>query len=57
MGVEKVELRIDDAFSPEIIRDSGQCFRVRGFPDGTFRFVTGRRVLYLRALGGGRFEV
>ena len=49
--------RIEDAFSPEIIRDSGQCFRVRTFPDGTFRFITGRHVLYLRGLGGQRFEV
>ena len=48
---------VEDAFSPEIIRDSGQCFRVRSFPDGTFRFVTGRQVLYLRALGGGSFDV
>ena len=52
-----MELRIRDVFSPEIIRDSGQCFRVRTFPDGTFRFITGRHVLYLRPLGGGSLEV
>ena len=36
--------------------ESGQCFRVRRFPDGTFRFITGGEVLYLRRAGEESFE-
>ncbi len=50
-----MEVSINDDFSPEKIMESGQCFRVRRFPDGTFRFLTGGQVLYLRALGESRY--
>ena len=51
-----MELCITDDFSPEKIMESGQCFRVRRFPDGTFRFLTGGSAVYLRSLGEGRWQ-
>ena len=51
-----MEVTIADDFSPEKIMESGQCFRVRRFPDGTYRFVTGQRALCLRPLGRQRWE-
>ena len=46
-----MELKIEDDFSPEKIMRSGQCFRVLLREDGTYRFVTGREVLFLRPSG------
>ena len=43
-----MRITIEDDFSPDKIARSGQCFRVREFPGGVFRFVTGKHVLYLR---------
>ena len=37
--------------------ESGQCFRIRRFSDGVYRFITGGSVLYLRPLGEDRFEL
>ena len=51
-----MRIAIEDDFSPEKIARSGQCFRVREFPGGVFRFVTGKHVLYLRQMKS-RFEV
>ena len=45
-----------DDFSPEKIMESGQCFRVRRFSDGAYRFVTGPRALCLNPLGEQRWE-
>ena len=49
-----MRITIEDDFSPEKIARSGQCFRVREFPGGVFRFVTGKHVLYLRQTGSRR---
>ena len=51
-----MEVTIADDFSPEKIMESGQCFRVRSFPDGTYRFITGGSAVYLRSLGEGRYD-
>ena len=46
-----------DDFDLSKIARSGQCFRVKEFEDGRFRFVTGREVLYIRQRSAGYFEV
>ena len=51
-----MEVTISDDFSMKKIMESGQCFRVRRFPDGTYRFITGGSAVYLRSLGEGRYE-
>ena len=51
-----MRITIEDDFSPEKIARSGQCFRVREFSGGVFRFVTGKHVLYLRQTKS-RFEI
>ena len=48
---------ISDDFDLEKIRVSGQCFRVGTFPDGTYRFISGDRVLYIREGARGEFSV
>lgn len=45
-------IRIEDDFDLKKIADSGQCFRVREFDDGTFRFVTGDNILYIKSQPG-----
>lgn len=50
-------ISITDDFDLSKIARSGQCFRVREFGDGLFRFITGRNVLYIRQQPAGRFEV
>ncbi len=52
-----MEVSITDDFSPEKIMESGQCFRVRCFPGGVYRFITGVDAVYLRPLGDGRYDV
>ena len=48
---------IDDLFDLKKIAESGQCFRVREFPAGVFRFITGRDVLYIRELKENKYAV
>jgi len=48
---------ISDDFDLEKIRVSGQCFRVGTFPDGTYRVISGDRVLYIREGARGEFSV
>ena len=36
--------------------DSGQCFRIRRFDDGAYRFITEGSVLYIRERAPERFE-
>ena len=48
---------IQDDFDLEKIRQSGQCFRIRTFDDGSYRFITGREVLYIRQADGNLYEV
>lgn len=51
-----MEVSIFDDFSMEKIMESGQCFRIRRFPDGVYRFLAGGRAVYLRSLGEGCYE-
>ena len=52
-----MEVRIPDLFDLRKIADSGQCFRVASFPDGTYRFITGEQVLYIRKIAGETYRV
>lgn len=52
-----MQVTISDDFDLQKIADSGQCFRVRDFGDGMFRFITGSDVLYIRKLSRARYEV
>ena len=51
-----MELTISDDFSLPKIAESGQCFRIRRFGDGTYRFITEGSVLYIRKMSPCRFE-
>ena len=51
-----MELTIADDFSLPKIAESGQCFRIRRFGDGVYRFITEGSVLYIRELSQGRLE-
>lgn len=51
-----MELTIADDFNLSKIADSGQCFRIRRFADGTYRFITEGSILYIRELSPQRFE-
>ena len=48
---------IQDDFDLKKIAFSGQCFRVRRFEDGSYRFVTGEHILYIRKERQGQFSV
>lgn len=48
---KQIRIIIPQSFSLSKIAASGQCFRVRAFDDGTYRFVTGDRALYIRQTG------
>ena len=48
-----MDIELHDDFSPEKIARSGQCFRVKRFPDDTYRFITRGHVLYLRERSPG----
>lgn len=50
-------LKITDNFDLQKIADSGQCFRVKAFPDGTYRFITGSHVLYITYLEQNTYEI
>ena len=41
-------VKISDDFDLAKITDSGQCFRVKQLPDKSYRFITGRSLLYIR---------
>lgn len=56
-GVVRMHIPIADDFDLAKIARSGQCFRVKEFEGGLFRFVTGREVLYIRQRSAGDFEV
>ena len=49
-----MQIQIKDDFDLEKISVSGQCFRVRQFEDGTFRFITGEHVIYIRLIAFSR---
>lgn len=48
---------IDDEIDLRKIILSGQCFRAKQLSDGSFRFINGNNVLYIRDRGGGYFDV
>ena len=52
-----MQIRIDDDFDLQKIKNSGQCFRIKKFDDGTYRFITGTHILYIKALGNNVYEV
>ena len=52
-----MQIRIDDDFDLQKIKDSGQCFRIKKFDDGTYRFITGTHILYIKALDNNVYEV
>ncbi len=50
-------IEIEDDFDLQKIALSGQCFRVRQFDDGTYRFVTGDSCIYIKNIGNRLFSV
>ena len=52
-----MEVQIPDLFDMEKIAGSGQCFRAVPFPDGTYRFITGDEVLYIRNVSDTLYDV
>ena len=52
-----MEITIIDDFDLNRIAQSGQCFRTRKFPDGTFRFVTGSHILYIKETAPQQYKV
>ena len=52
-----MEVRISDLFDLQKITDSGQCFRVALLPGGTYRFITGGNVLYIRKAAEETYDV
>lgn len=53
----KMTLQIEDDFDLGKIADSGQCFRVRHFEDGTYRFITGCHVVYIQQIKEGKYTL
>ena len=52
-----MQIVIEDDFDLKKIAQSGQCFRVWEFEDGTYRFITGKEVLYIRRLDSNEYEI
>ena len=52
-----MRVEIQDDFDLRKIVESGQCFRACQVGDGTYRFVTGNNVLYMRETEKGTFSV
>lgn len=52
-----IKVHISDDFDLEKIALSGQCFRVRRFADGIYRFIKGERVLYIKQLERDNYQV
>lgn len=50
-------IEIEDDFDLQKIALSGQCFRVKRFEDGAFRFVTGDSCVYIKDMGNHFFSV
>ncbi|MCI7595124.1 MAG: DNA glycosylase [Lachnospiraceae bacterium] len=50
-------VQITDDFDLKKIADSGQCFRIKAFPDGTYRFITGNQVLYIRKIEPELYDI
>lgn len=52
-----MQVQIPDLLDLQKIVDSGQCFRAVSRPDGSFRFITGDQVLYIRRISEEGYEV
>lgn len=52
-----MNVRISDYFALDKIIRSGQCFREICLPDSTYRFITGKHVLYIRQKSPKIYEV
>lgn len=52
-----MQILISDDFDLQKIAQSGQCFRVKEFEDGTYRFITGTSVLYIKKVKPLTFEI
>ena len=52
-----MEVHIPDLFDLQKITDSGQCFRVAPLPGGTYRFITGDEVPYIRKTSEEVYQV
>lgn len=50
-------IEIQDDFDLEKIASCGQCFRVKKYGDGTYRFLTGDNILYIRKLDDKTYEI
>lgn len=50
-------ITITDDFDLQKIADSGQAFRICNFEDGTYRFITGTNILYIRPNGKETFDI
>lgn len=55
MQLEQQTVQITDDFDLDKIIASGQCFRPLRLTDGSYRFITGRHLLYLRPQGQGSY--
>lgn len=51
------KVTIKDDFDLRKITDSGQCFRARELKMGTFRFITGRNILYIKKVDEESYDV
>lgn len=54
---ENFTIEIEDDFDLAKIADSGQCFRVKPFEDGTYRFITGNNIIYIQKIKEGSYAV
>ena len=52
-----MQITIRDDFDLEKIASSGQCFRAKLLDDGSYRFVSGEHVIYIKETGKNRFSV
>lgn len=52
-----ITVEIKDDLDLEKIRISGQCFRVTHLENDVFRLIAGDKVLFIKEVGNGKFEV
>ena len=52
-----MQITIRDDFDLGKIASSGQCFRAKLLDDGTYRFVSGEHVVYIKETGKSKFSV
>lgn len=50
-------ININDDFELNKIADSGQCFRVKAFDNGMYRFVTKDSILYISKIESNTYEI